>query len=101
MKSSAVAASGQWIDPDGVRMPAGTVHGWHPRTNQTLCGVPLGRARLVRFPHVQWADVQPATGRHADEVREVCRRCDAALGRRRDERPWQRVNPRAYRLRND
>ncbi|HEY0889884.1 MAG TPA: hypothetical protein VGE38_09765 [Nocardioides sp.] len=93
-KDAAVAASGRWTDPDGYRSPAGTVHAWLPGTNQTLCGVPLSRARLLRFPHIQWADVQPATGRDADRVQEVCPRCAAGMGRRRDERPWQRVNPR-------
>jgi hypothetical protein len=38
--------------------------------------------------------VQPATGGHADEVRRVCPRCAAATGRRRDERPWVRTDPR-------
>ena len=60
----------------------------------TLQGLALSRSRLVRFPHVGWADVQPESGGHADEVRAVCRRCAAALGRRRDERPWRRTDPR-------
>jgi hypothetical protein len=89
-----VAASSQWTDPDGVRMPAGEVHAWERGTNQTLCGVPLARARLLRFAHVTWADVQPETGRDADEVRRVCPRCAAATGRRRDSRPWTRTDPR-------
>lgn len=93
-KDAAVAASGRWTDPDGYRSPAGTVHAWVPRTNQTLCGVPLSKAGLLRFPHIQWADVQPATGRDADQVQEVCPRCAAGMGQRRDERPWKRVNPR-------
>jgi hypothetical protein len=92
--NAAVAATGQWTDPDGFRSPAGSVHGWLPRTNQTLCGVQLSRAGLVRFPHIQWVDVQPATGRDADRVVEVCPRCAAALGRRRDERGWTRDHPR-------
>lgn len=92
--TAAVAASDQWIDPDGVRMPAGEVHGWRPGTNQTLCGLALGRSRLTRFPHVSWPDVQPESGRHADGVSSVCRRCAAALGARRDDKPWRRVNPR-------
>jgi hypothetical protein len=91
---AAVAATSQWIDPDGVRMPAGEVHAWLPGTNQTVCGLALGRSRLNRFPHVRWPDVQPATGPHADQVQSVCRRCAAAQGARRDERPWQRINPR-------
>jgi hypothetical protein len=55
-----------------------------PGTNQTLCGLALSRSRLDRFPHVDWADVRPESGRHADEVRRVCPRCTAATGRRRD-----------------
>jgi hypothetical protein len=90
----AVVATSQWTDPDGTRMPAGEVHGWLPGTNQSLCGLPLSRSQLNRFPHVSWLDVQPATGRHADQVQSVCRRCAAAQGARRDERPWQRINPR-------
>jgi hypothetical protein len=94
MRRANVAASDQWTDPDGFRSPAGAVHGWLPGTNQTLCGLQLSRSRLTRFPHVEWADVQPATGRDADRVLDVCPRCAAALGRRRDERPWRRENPR-------
>ncbi|MFC8193222.1 hypothetical protein ACFUMH_16325 [Cellulomonas sp. NPDC057328] len=74
-----VAASSTWTDPDGVRMPAGEVHGWLEGTNQTVCGIPLSRASLARFPHVAWEDAQPDTGRHADEVRHVCTRCRGAL----------------------
>lgn len=91
---AAVAASGQWADPDGVRMPAGEVHGWLPGANQTVCGQALSRSRLARFSHVSWSDVQPATGGHADLVQKVCRRCAAALGARRDDKPWRRTNPR-------
>jgi hypothetical protein len=92
---SAVAATDQWVDPDdGVRYPAGEVHGWQPGRNETVCGLSLHRSGLRRFPHVTWTDVQPESGRHAEEVREVCRRCRAALGGRRDERGWTRVNPR-------
>lgn len=89
----AVAASGSWVDDDGVRLPAGEVHGWLPGTNQTLCGLPLHRARLLRFPHVAWADAQPASGGAADEVRRVCARCVAAAGGRQ-RRSWTRVAPR-------
>jgi hypothetical protein len=91
---AAVAASGSWVDEDGVRRPAGEVHGWQPGRNQTLCGLALSRSRLTRFPHVDWIDAQPESGGHADEVREVCPRCAAALGRRRDTRPWTRRDPR-------
>jgi hypothetical protein len=94
VRGANVAASSEWVDPDGVRMPGGEVHAWEPGTNQTLCGLPLARARLRRFPHVTWADVQPETGGNADEVRRVCPRCAAATGRRRDERPWTRTDPR-------
>lgn len=89
-----VAASSTWTDPDGVRMPAGEVHAWEPGHNQTACGLSLSRSHLIRFAHVTWADVQPDTGGHADAVQRVCPRCDAALGRRRDDLPWRRENPR-------
>ena len=91
---AAVAASGTWQDPDGVRRPAGEVHAWYPGTNQTLCGLALSRSRLTRFGGTDWADVQPATGAHADAVQEVCRRCAAATGAKRDSKPWTRRNPR-------
>ena len=91
---AAVAATGSWTDPDGFRSPAGEVHAWKPGTNSSLCGLQLSRSRLERFPHIQWVDVQPATGRDADRVSEVCPRCAAATGRRRDERPWRRTDPR-------
>jgi hypothetical protein len=92
--SPAVAATDTWRDPEGSRRPAGLVHAWHLGTNQTLCGLALSKSQLQRFPGTTWADVQPATGGHADEVREVCRRCAAALGVRRDAKPWRRVDPR-------
>jgi len=95
LRSAAVAAADQWTDPDdGVRYPAGEVHGWVQRHNETVCGLSLSRSHLLRFPHVSWADVQPESGRHAEEVVEVCRRCRAGLGARRDERGWTRTNPR-------
>jgi hypothetical protein len=89
----AVAASSPWIDPDGVRRPGGEVHAWVPGTNQTVCGVPLHRARLDRYPHVEWANVDPASGRHADAVRRVCPRC-AAAARPRPRRPARRSGGR-------
>ena len=93
--SAAVAASGQWVDPDdGIRYPAGEVHAWERGRNETVCGLSLSRSRLTRFPHVGWADVQPESGRHAEEVQAVCRRCRAGQGARRDERGWTRRNPR-------
>jgi len=93
-RSACVAATGSWTDPDGFRTPAGEVHAWLPGTNQTLCGLQLSRQGLRRFPHVEWVDVQPATGRDADQVSTVCRRCAAATGRRRDEKPWTRRDAR-------
>ncbi|WP_185994313.1 hypothetical protein [Nocardioides campestrisoli] len=93
-KTAAVAATGAWTDPDGYRMPSGEVHAWTPGTNQTLCGLSIHRSELRRFSHVEWVDVQPATGRDADQVSDVCRRCAAAMGGRRDERPWKRTDPR-------
>jgi hypothetical protein len=92
--SAAVAASSRWTDPDGVRMPAGEVHAWVPGHNETLCGLSLHRSSLLRFAHVRWADVQPESGKDADAVGRVCPRCAAGMGRRRDEKPWRRVDPR-------
>lgn len=94
VRGANVAATGTWTDPDGVRRPAGEVHAWLPGTNQTVCGVPLARAGLARFPHVTWADADPASGAHADAVVHVCRRCAAGTGARRDTKPWRRVDPR-------
>jgi hypothetical protein len=92
---ASVVATGTWTDPDGFRAPAGEVHAWKPGTNQTLCGVPLAKARLDRFPHIDWLDAQPATGRDADRVTAVCPKCLAATGRRPDRhRRWTRVDPR-------
>ncbi|MCA1693304.1 MAG: hypothetical protein LC749_00470 [Actinobacteria bacterium] len=85
----AVAASSEWIDPDGVRRPSGEVHAWTSGTNQTLCGVALSRSRLARYPHVDWDDIRPESGRHADAVRRVCPRCTAGARSRRD-RPQRR-----------
>ncbi len=93
-RTAAVAASGTWLDPEGVRRPAGEVHGWQQGMNQTLCGLALSKSRLTRFPHVTWDDAQPSTGSQADAVSTVCPRCAAALGQRRDSRPWRRSNPR-------
>jgi len=93
-RQASVVASGQWRDPDGIRRPAGEVHAWEPGTNQSLCGLSLSRSQLIRFPHVDWPDIDPATGREADEVRRVCPRCDAAVNGRRGERRWTRTQPR-------
>ncbi|MCD2111651.1 MULTISPECIES: hypothetical protein [Rhodococcus] len=89
--SPAVAASGRWTDTDGIRYPSGDTHAWTPGTNQTLCGVPLSRARLDRFPHVPWSDALylAELGEHGVVP---CRRCTAAT---RSDRPrWTRKNPR-------
>ena len=32
---AAVAATGSWTDPDGIRAPAGEVHAWRPGMNET------------------------------------------------------------------
>lgn len=82
----AVAASSEWVDPDGVRRPGGEVHAWTPSANQTLCGLALSRSRLGRYPHVDWDDIRPESGRHADAVRRVCPRCMAGTRSRRDAR---------------
>ncbi len=56
LRSAAVAAGGQWVDPDdGVRYPSGEVHAWERGRNETVCGLSLSRSRLARFPHVSWA----------------------------------------------
>ena len=95
VSSASVVATGRWTDPDdGVRAPAGEVHAWVPGTNQTVCGLPLSREGFQRFPHISWPDIIPATGRHADEVTDVCRRCAAGMGARRGEQRWTRRNPR-------
>jgi hypothetical protein len=84
VRNAAVAAAGRWTDPDdGVRYPTGDVHAWERGRNETVCGLSLCKSRLDRFPHVTWADVQPESGGHAEEVQSVCRRCRAALGARR------------------
>jgi len=95
LRTAAVAATDRWTDPDdGIGYPAGEVHAWERGRNETLCGLSLSRSRLARFSHVVWADVQPESGRHAEGVQEVCRRCLAATGARRDDKGWTRVNPR-------
>jgi len=91
----AVAASGRWTDPDGIRAPAGEAHAWIPATNQTLCGLPLHRAGLIRFPHVPWPDAFPESGRMADRISRICPRCRAAAGIRRAGRSWTRTAPRS------
>lgn len=88
---ASVAATGTWTDPDGARLPAGEVHAWLPGRNSTVCGLQLSRSGLHRFPGVRWPDAFPSSGRAADAVQVVCRRCAAAEGgERSDRRPWQR-----------
>ena len=89
VRNAAVAASSTWTDPDdGVRLPAGDVHAWEPGTNQTVCGLPLSRAQLARFPHVPFAQVLPESGGSADRVGHLCPRCVAGTGvRRHRDRP--------------
>jgi hypothetical protein len=91
---TAVAATGSWVDPDGFRAPAGEVHAWLPGTNQTVCGMQIKKQGLRRFSHIEWADVQPVTGRDADLVTSVCHRCAAGTGHRRGEKRWTRHDPR-------
>ncbi|SES21692.1 hypothetical protein SAMN05216188_126105 [Lentzea xinjiangensis] len=84
----AVAASSTWRDDEGIRLPSGDVHAWWPGQNQTLCGVPLSRARLARFPHVLWIDAQWLDDTADTPVMELCRRCTAAT------RPKKKRSPR-------
>ncbi|WP_434443445.1 hypothetical protein [Lentzea sp. E54] len=74
----AVAASSSWRDDEGTRMPSGDVHAWWPGQNQTLCGVPLSRARLDRFPGVLWVDAVWINDTAAAPVMAMCPRCTAA-----------------------
>ena len=90
MMGYVVAASSEWTDPDGVRRPAGEVHAWTQGANQTLCGLALSRSGLGRYPHVEWSDIRPESGRHADEVRRVRPRCAAGAGPRRRARRARR-----------
>jgi|SRR3954466_7045327 hypothetical protein len=97
MATAMTAASAESLDADGVRVPAGEAHAWLPGQNQTVCGVPLFRARLRVFPHVPWEYRDTDVLNPADDVRHVCPRCRAALrarperGRRRN---WTRTSPR-------
>ncbi|WP_082372775.1 hypothetical protein [Nocardia sp. NRRL S-836] len=88
----AVAASSGWRDDEGVRMPSGDVHAWWPHQNQTLCGLPLHRARLDRFPHVLWIDAVwiHDTAAPGTPVIALCRRCTAAVRPRARGRPGRR-----------
>lgn len=89
----AAVGSSEWTDEEGVRLPGGDVHAWQPGTNQTLCGVPLRRAGLSKFPHVLWGDVLWFAGTAPRPV-AVCRRCTAAAGGRSGKRRRKRRGPR-------
>jgi hypothetical protein len=91
--AASVAASSEWVGPDGVRQPGGEVHAWQPGTNQTVCGLALSRTRLRRFPHVRFDFRATDVVTPADEVRHICPRCTAATTRR-GERSWTRTSPR-------
>src|SRR4051812_41964703 len=91
--AASVAASDEWIGPDGIRQPAGDAHAWLPGTNQTVCGLALSRTRLRRFPHVRFDFRATDMLTEQDQIRHVCRRCVAATSRR-GERPWARTEPR-------
>jgi hypothetical protein len=82
------------MGPDGVRLPSGLVHAWRHGTRQTLCGVLLGKSGLLRFPAVEWDDVQPVTGRDADLMLRLCPGCAAAMNRRVDQCRRHRAEPR-------
>ncbi|WP_200208814.1 MULTISPECIES: hypothetical protein [Micromonospora] len=93
--SAAVAASSEVAGADGVRRPGGEVHAWLPGQNQTVCGLPLSRTRLRRFPHVPFDYSSTDVLTEADPEGAVCPRCLAATqGRRREEKAWVRHAPR-------
>lgn len=95
-RTPAVAASSETAGDDGVREPAGEVHAWLPGQNQTLCGLPLSRTRLRRFPHVpfDYSGTDQLTA--ADPIGRICPRCPAAAGGPGDRRRqgWERHSPR-------
>ncbi len=91
--TASVAASSEWVGPDGVRQPGGEVHAWSPGTNQTVCGLALSRTRLRRFPHVPFDFRRTDVVTSDDQVRYICPRCVAATSRR-GERTWTRTSPR-------
>jgi hypothetical protein len=88
---AAVVASGVWTDESGVRQPAGEVHAWRPGHNQTVCGLPLHRAGLSRFPHLPFDYRSSDVLTEADRVGRICPRCVAATaGRPRRNRVFRR-----------
>jgi hypothetical protein len=97
MQRMRVAASDERLDAEGVRIPAGEAHAWTPGHNQTVCGVPLFRARLQVFPHVPWEFRDTDIVAARDAVRHICRRCRAAVRsrpKRGQHRNWSRTTPR-------
>jgi hypothetical protein len=92
----AVAASSEVPGADGVRRPGGEVHAWLPGQNQTMCGLPLSRTRLRRFPHVPFDYSATDQLTEVDPEGYVCPRCLAATrGHRPGEKGWVRRNPRS------
>jgi hypothetical protein len=88
---AAVAASSEWTDETGVRQPAGDVHAWQAGHNQTLCGLPLRRTALRRFPHVPFDFQRTDVLTDADPIGRICPRCVAATrGRPRRGREFRR-----------
>lgn len=75
---AAVAASGEWVDDDGVRQPGGDVHAWQPGQNGTVCGLALSRSALRRFPHVPFDFRATDTVTATDPIGRICPRCLAA-----------------------
>ena len=69
------------------------MHGWWQGQGETVCGLALSRSQLVRFSALGWADVQPASGGHADLVQLVCPRCAQALTPKGGT-GWRRTSPR-------
>jgi hypothetical protein len=97
MAKACIAATGEWRGDDGIRMPAGAVHGWLPGQNQTVCGLPLSRAGLRVFPHLPWDYRDTDVLGPSDRVAYVCEGCLAALRdrpRRGQHKGWTRRSPR-------
>jgi hypothetical protein len=89
--TAAVAASGEWTDPTGVRQPAGEVHAWRPGQNQTVCALALSRSSLRRFPHVPFDFAATDVLTEQDQIGRICPRCVAATrGRPRRSRIFRR-----------
>jgi len=82
----AVAASGEHVDRGGTRAPRGDLHGWQRRRSETLCGLPVRRARLRAFPDLPWAEAVWTAESTGSRATRLCPRCLAAL---RSDRPRQ------------